>query len=179
VPYLSAAPDRIESWRARLGAGGFKIGINWAPGHADKTHISRRDIALTNFAALAALPGVELVSLQKGAPLGEIAEVAFRDKIRTIDADPDADADFFLDTAAVMTQLDLVIGCDTSIVHLAGALARPVFTALPVISDWRWMLARDDTPWYPTMRLFRQDASQQWAPVFERITAAVREWIAE
>jgi tetratricopeptide (TPR) repeat protein len=179
VPYLSAAPDRIESWRARLGAGGFKIGINWAPGHADKTHISRRDIALTNFAALAALPGVELVSLQKGAPLGEIAEVAFRDKIRMIDADPDADADFFLDTAAVMTQLDLVIGCDTSIVHLAGALARPVFTALPVISDWRWMLARDDTPWYPTMRLFRQDASQQWAPVFERITAAVRERIAE
>jgi ADP-heptose:LPS heptosyltransferase len=68
-----------------------------------------------------------------------------------------------------------VIGCDTSIVHLAGALGKPVFTAIPVISDWRWMLDRDDTPWYPTMRLFRQGADRQWGPVLERIAAAVRE----
>ena len=179
VPYLSAAPDRIKSWRARLGTGGFRIGINWASGHSDKPHFKRRDIALTNFAALAALPGVELVSLQKGAPALDIGKVAFRDKIKTIDADPDADADFFLDTAAVMSQLDLVISCDTSIAHLAGALARPVFTALPVISDWRWLLGRDDSPWYPTMRLFRQDAGRQWQPVFEAITEAVREKAAQ
>ncbi|MGH6724928.1 MAG: tetratricopeptide repeat protein [Pseudolabrys sp.] len=174
VPYLSAEPARIEAWRARLGNGGFKIGINWSPGHADKTHTSRRDIALTNFAGLAALPGVELVSLQKGVQADEIGQVAFRDKIKIIDADPDADADFFLDTAAVMSLLDLIIGCDTSVAHLAGALARPVFTAVPVISDWRWLLSRDDTPWYPTMRIFRQDASRQWEPVFARIVEAVR-----
>lgn len=177
VPYLSAAPARAQSWAERLGTGSFKIGINWAPGHADKSHISRRDIPLAHFAPLAALPGIELIALQKGAPLDAIAEVAFGDKIKTIDADPETDANFFLDTAAAMTNLDLVIACDTSVAHLAGALARPVFTALPVISEWRWMLGRDDTPWYPTMRLFRQDASQQWGPVLARMAAAVRERI--
>jgi ADP-heptose:LPS heptosyltransferase len=73
-----------------------------------------------------------------------------------------------------MENLDLVIGCDTSVVHLAGSLGRPVFAALPVVSDWRWMLNRDDTPWYPTMRLFRQDASRDWGPVLARIAKAVR-----
>jgi tetratricopeptide (TPR) repeat protein len=174
VPYLAADPARVKDWAARLGDAKFKIGINWAPGHADKTMTSRRDIALTHFAGLAALPGVELVSLQKGAPADEIAGVAFRDKIRVIDADMQGDADFFLDTAAVMENLDLVIGCDTAIVHLAGALARPVFTAVPVISDWRWLLQRDDTPWYPTMRVFRQDATRDWGPVLARIVEAVR-----
>jgi len=174
VPYLAADPARVKTWAERLGRGTFKIGINWAPGHADKTQTSRRDIPLARFAPLAALPGVELISLQKGAPAGEIAGVTFRDKIRTIDADMNTDADFFLDTAAVMTQLDLVIGCDTSVVHLAGALARPVFTALPVISDWRWMLDRDNTPWYPTMRLYRQDASRDWSPVLERMAADLK-----
>jgi hypothetical protein len=178
VPYLSADPARVKAWADRLGAGTFKIGINWAPGYADRTQISRRDIELKHFAPLAALPGVELISLQKGAAAEQIAGVAFRDKIRTIDADPNADGDLFLDTAAVVSQLDLVIGCDTSIVHLAGALGRPVFTAVPVISDWRWMLNRDDTPWYPTMRLFRQGADRQWGPVLERIAAAVRERLA-
>ncbi len=174
VPYLSAAPVRIESWRARLGEGHFKIGINWASGHSDKTHFKQRDIALANFAGLAALPGVLLISLQKGPMATQIGEVAFGDRIMTLDADPEADADFFLDTAAVMSQLDLVVTCDTSVAHLAGALARPVFTALPAIADWRWLLGRDDTPWYPTMRLFRQDAGQQWQPVFEAIVEAVR-----
>ena len=81
---------------------------------------------------------------------------------------PHADADFFLDTAALMMNLDLVVSCDTSVAHLAGALARPVFTALPAVADWRWLAGRDDTPWYPTMRLFRQDADRQWQPVFAR-----------
>ncbi len=178
VPYLAADPARVKEWAGRLGSGSFKIGINWAPGHADRTQTSRRDIPLAAFAELAALPGVELYALQKGAPLREIANVPFRDKIKIIDADPNPDADFFLDTAAVVSQLDLVIGCDTAIVHLAGALAKPVFTAIPVISDWRWMLARDDTPWYPTMRLFRQDATKQWEPVIRRMVAAVRERMA-
>ncbi|HZL61633.1 MAG TPA: tetratricopeptide repeat-containing glycosyltransferase family protein [Pseudolabrys sp.] len=174
VPYLSAQPARVEAWRARLGEGRFKIGINWSSGHSDKAHFTLRDIALADFAAVAALPGVQLISLQKGAAAAQTAEVAFRDKIMTIDADPQADADFFLDTAAVMSLLDLVVTCDTSVAHLAGALTRPVFTALPVIADWRWLIDRNDTPWYPTMRLFRQDAGRQWQPVIARIVEAVR-----
>jgi hypothetical protein len=179
VPYLSADPARVQSWGERLGgSGGFKIGINWAPGHADRTQTSRRDVPLSLFAGLAELPGVELISLQKGAPADQIAQVPFGDRIKVIAADPNPDADLFLDTAAVVSELDLVIGCDTAIVHLAGALGRPVFTILPVISDWRWMLARDETPWYPTMRLFRQDASRQWSPVLARVIAAVRARLA-
>ena len=92
----------------------------------------------------------------------------------TLDADPAADADFFLDTAAIMMNLDLVVTGDTSVAHLAGALARPVFTALPVVADWRWLIGHSDTPWYPSMRLFRQDAGRQWQPVMEVIAAAVQ-----
>ena len=173
VPYLAAQPARIEAWRARLGDGGFKIGINWASGHSDKAPFTRRDIALADFAGLAALPGVQLISLQKGAAAAQIGQVPFGGRIVTLATDPAADADFFLDTAAVMHWLDLIVTCDTSVAHLAGALARPVFTALPAIADWRWLIGRDDTPWYPTMRLFRQDAGRQWQPVMARITEAV------
>ncbi len=173
VPYLTAEPARAAAWRARLGTG-FKIGINWASGHSDKPHFRRRDMALADFAAIAALPGVRLISLQKGPATVQLGEVAFGRSVVALNADPAADVDFFLDTAAVMSGLDLVVTCDTSVAHLAGALARPVFTALPAVADWRWLIGRDDTPWYPTMRLFRQDATRQWQPVFARIAEAVR-----
>jgi tetratricopeptide (TPR) repeat protein len=173
VPYLAAQPARIEAWRARLGDGRFKIGINWASGHSNKAPFTRRDIALADFGGLAALPGVQLVSLQKGPATAQIGQVPFGGRIVTLAIDPDADADFFLDTAAVMHGLDLIVTCDTSVAHLAGALARPVFTALPAVADWRWLIGRDDTPWYPTMRLFRQNAGRQWQPVMARITEAV------
>lgn len=174
VPYLAAAPERVQAWRARLGEGSFKIGINWGPGHSNYNSFAKRDIPLAAFAALAMLPGVQLVSLQKGPAVTQVTEVPFSDRIITLNTDPAADADFFLDTAAVMMNLNLVVTCDTSVTHLAGALARPVFTALPVIGDWRWLLGRDDSPWYPTLRLFRQDAGGRWEPVFERIAEAVR-----
>jgi tetratricopeptide (TPR) repeat protein len=163
VPYLAAEPARIEAWRARLGDGGFKVGINWG-----------RDIPLASFAPLAALPGVQLISLQKGAAAAQIGQVPFGNKIVTLDTDPDADADFFLDTAALMMSLDLVVTCDTSVTHLAGALARPVFTAVPIINDWRWLLGREDSPWYPTLRIFREGATGGWDAVFARIAEAVR-----
>ncbi|MBS0245779.1 MAG: glycosyltransferase family protein [Proteobacteria bacterium] len=176
TPYLSAEPARVAQWRETLGPKkGLRIGINWAPGHADRTMTSRRDIPLAAFKAIADIPGVELIALQKGAPLGEIRGVAFRDQIRQVDADNDAKAPLFLDTAAIIKNLDLVIGCDTSIVHLAGALAVPVFTVLPVISDWRWMTSRDDTPWYEAMRVFRQDASGDWAKLMTRVAASAAE----
>lgn len=177
TPYLSADPARVREWAGKLGpnpAAKFRIGINWTSGHADMMLAARRDIPLAAFAPLAALPGVELISLQKGESAGQIATVPFGGTIKTIEADMDAEADFFLDTAAVMQNLDLVISCDTSVPHLAGSLARPVFIALPVKADWRWLLNRDDTPWYPTMRLFRQDGSRDWSPVLARIVDAVR-----
>ncbi|HWK97566.1 MAG TPA: tetratricopeptide repeat-containing glycosyltransferase family protein [Pseudolabrys sp.] len=176
APYLKAEPARLAQWRDKLGERKtFRIGINWAPGHADRTVRSRRDIPLTAFKAIADLPGVELYALQKGAPLEEIKGVSFREKITTLDADNDPAAPLFLDTAAIIDNLDLVIGCDTAIVHLAGALGKPVFTAVPVISDWRWMVSRDDTPWYPTMRVFRQGADGDWAALMAKIAAAVAE----
>jgi len=178
VPYLAAEPARVDAWRARLGGAGCKIGINWGPGHFNYSSFARRDIPLAVFAGLADLPDVQLISLQKGPATSQIAQVPFGGRIVTLDADPDAEADFFLDTAAVMMSLDLVITCDTSVAHLAGSQARPVFTALPVISDWRWLLGRDNTPWYPTMRLFRQSEERQWQPVFARITEAVRELVS-
>lgn len=174
APYLAAEPARVAAWRDKLGPKqGFRIGINWAPGHADRTIVSRRDIPLAAFKAVADIPGVELYALQKGAPLEQIRGVSFRDQIRTLDADNDPNAPLFLDTAAIIDNLDLVIGCDTAIVHLAGALGRPVFTAVPVISDWRWMISRDDTPWYPTMRVFRQGADGNWASLMAKVAAAV------
>lgn len=173
--YLTAEPARIARWADKIGTAPFKIGITWSAGNPDRTIAANRNIPLTAFKALADLPGVELVALQKGPAVAEIRGVAFRDKIRTIDADPNPDADYFLDTAAVIGQLDLVVSCDTSIVHLAGALGRPVFTAVPVISDWRWMLNREDSPWYPSLRIFRQNAPQDWNSVMSKIAGAVRE----
>jgi tetratricopeptide (TPR) repeat protein len=173
VPYLAALPPRVAAWKRKLPAG-FRIGINWGSGHSSNPAFRRRDIPLAQFAPLAGIPGVQLVSLQKGEATAQLADAAFRDKIVTPDADLEADADFFLDTAAIMETLDLVVTCDTSVAHLAGALARPVFTALPLVADWRWLLNREDSPWYPTMRLFRQGADKDWTPVMTRIAEAAR-----
>ena len=173
VPYLAADPGRIAAWAARLG-GGFKIGINWASGPSREWYLKKRDIPLAEFAELAALPGVQLISLQKGPATAEIAQVPFAGAIMTLDTDPDPERDLFGDTAAVMRKLDLIVTCDTAIAHLAGALGRPTFTALPMATDWRWGLGADSTPWYPTMRLFRQDAHGTWPGVFARIARAVR-----
>lgn len=175
VPYLAAEPERIERWHAWLGRDGFKIGINWGLGSVRSWFGRRREIPLAAFAPLLDIPGVRLISLQSGPPAQEIAAVHFRDRIEVPDADSNPEAESFLDAAALMANLDLVVSCDTSIVHLAGALARPVFTALPQVPDWRWLQHREDTPWYPTMRLFRQSKPQDWSGVFARIAAAVAE----
>ena len=112
-----------------------------------------------------------------GPPLEQIARVPFGGKIERPGDGFDAGADAFLDTAALMMSLDLIVTCDTSIAHLAGALGRPVLVALPAVADWRWLQRRDDTPWYPTMRLFRQEKAQaaDWSGVFARIAAAAGE----
>ncbi len=163
VPYLFADRALAVKWGDRLGSQGFRIGIAWQGNPDPKIDIAR-SAPLANFAPLAALPDCRLICLQKGYGVEQIADSGVR--VETLGDDFDAGPNAFLDTAAVMANLDLMVTVDTSIAHLAGALARPVWVALKHIPEWRWMLDRDDSPWYPTMRLFRQRAIGDWEGVF-------------
>jgi hypothetical protein len=159
VPYLSAQPDRMERWSSIVRQlGGFRIGVSWQ-GEQTPAHRRNRSLPLSSFEPLARVPNVTLISLQKGCAVNAEFPIV---ELPGLDADGSG---AFLDTAAVMKHLDLVITCDTSIAHLAGALGVPVWVALPFAADWRWMREREDTPWYPTMRLFRQERSGDWAGV--------------
>ncbi len=176
VPYLFADRALAVKWSGRLGSHGFKIGIAWQGNPDPKIDIAR-SAPLANFAPLAALPDCRLISLQKGHGVEQIADSGLR--VETLGDDFDAGPNAFLDTAAVMANLDLIVAVDTSIAHLAGALARPVWIALKHIPEWRWMLGRDDLPWYPTMRLFRQRTIGDWEGVFADIAEALKTLIAE
>jgi Flp pilus assembly protein TadD len=167
VPYLRASPDRIERWRARLPRDRRLIGICWQ-GNPDFSEEVFRSIPLAEFAPLARVPDVQLIALQKGYGTSQIE--AFRERQSLLDLGDDFDAEEpFLDTAAVMPLLDLVITSDTSIAHLAGALGRPVWIALSVGPEWRWLLDRNDSPWYPSARLFRQSTLGDWTAVFAKM----------
>jgi tetratricopeptide (TPR) repeat protein len=173
VPYIAPDPALVARWRDTLPvARGLRIGIVWRgrPGHGNDRH---RSIPLVRFEPLARLPGVHLVSMQLGPARDELACVASGWPI-TDAADQLGD---FAETAALMANLDLVISCDSAPAHLAGALGIPVWVALCFAPDWRWMLAREDSPWYPTMRLFRQTAPGDWEDVFRRVADAVRNWL--
>ena len=173
VPYLRADPALVEFWRQELNSlDGFKIGIAWQGNPlypADKF----RSIPFHHFEKLARVPKVRLVSLQKGPGCEQIQAGAERIPILELGDRLDAKG-AFLDTAAIMMNLDLVVTVDTAIEHLAGALAVPVWTVHWFVPDWRWFLDRDDSPWYPTMRLFRQKQLGDWNEVFDRIAAAVK-----
>jgi predicted O-linked N-acetylglucosamine transferase (SPINDLY family) len=169
VPYLFADPALTEHWRRELsGIKGFKVGICWQgnPRHAWDRF---RSIPLTEFAPLAGLEGVQLFSLQKGPGAEQIQQATF--SVTDLSSCLDTTSGPFMDTAAVMKNLELIIAADTSVVHLAGALGVPVWIALHSVPDWRWMLEREDSPWYPTARLFRQTGRGDWREVFARITA--------
>jgi tetratricopeptide (TPR) repeat protein len=166
VPYLKPDPARVAHWRERIGTHGLRIGICWQ-GSPDPDVDAGRSIPLEAFAPLAALPGVRLISLQKHTGTEQIARAPFA--VETLGDDFDSGSDAFVDTIAVMESLDLVISTDTSIAHVAGALARPLWIALKRVPDWRWMLDRPDTPWYPTARLFRQERAGDWAGVFSQM----------
>jgi Tfp pilus assembly protein PilF len=168
-PYLFAERDRVEAWRGRIGTHGFRIGINWQ-GFSGRFEDKGRSFPLALFRPLAAVRNVRLISLQKGEGEEQVATAGF--PVETLDG-LDAGPDAFLDTAAVMVSLDLIITSDTSIAHLAGALGRPVWVALRRVPDWRWLLDRADSPWYPTMRLFRQTREADWPPVFAAIGQAL------
>ncbi len=169
VPYLKVTPDLNEKWANRLGPReDFRVGIVWAgnPNHkADRN----RSMVPSHFQPLTKIPGVSVYSLQFGKD-GEASKV-FGDRIT--DLGPELTP--FTEAAAAMNNLDLVVSVDTSSAHLAGALARPVWTLLPFVPDWRWLLDRADTPWYPTMRLFRQTAIGDWQGVFREVETALSE----
>jgi hypothetical protein len=173
VPYLFASQELVQKWRERLGSlEGFKIGIGW---QGSPTYVGDRwrSIPLRSFAPLAEMAGIRLVSLQKTAGREQLAELGDRFPVADFAEEMDEAAGPFMDTAAMMTQLDLVITSDTAIAHLAGALGVAVWVALPLVPDWRWLLDRSDNPWYPTMRLFRQQEPGDWTGVFDRIRDAM------
>jgi Family of unknown function (DUF6165) len=174
VPYVFADPELLERWKRELaGIHGFKVGINWQgnPKYAGDRH---RSIPLVNFEPLARVPGVKLLSLQKNAGLEQLDALGGKFPVIDLGRKLDETAGPFLETAAVMRNLDLFITSDTAVAHLAGALGVPVWMPLSTTPDWRWMTDREDNPWYPTMRIFRQDAHMVWGPVFERMAAELR-----
>lgn len=168
IPYLHAEPERVRKWKDKIGPQGFKVGICWQGEKSGVVDIGR-SFQLTQFESLSKIPGVRLISLQKNAGVEQLRELPAGMKVETLGDDFDAGPDAFLDTAAAMESLDLVIASDTAIAHLAGALGRPVWVALKFVPDWRWLLDRTDSPWYPSMRLFRQASQGDWPGVFSEI----------
>jgi hypothetical protein len=175
VPYLHAEPNRVEEWKRFFETDhNFRVGIAWAgrPTHANDHN---RSATLASFAPLLQTSGVTFYSLQK--EVGDRPAVAVPVGMKLIDLGPRL-ADFNV-TAAVISNLDLVISVDTAIVHLAGAIGRPVWNLLPRCPDWRWMMKRSDTPWYPTMRLFRQKNRRDWATQMSEVAQALNALVAQ
>ncbi|KAA0596453.1 Tfp pilus assembly protein PilF [Azospirillum lipoferum] len=167
VPYLTPPPDAVRQWaRALPETKDLRIGLVWAGdprlGHAAASRTdARRSLALAQLAPLLTVPEVSWVSLQKGPAAAQLEGMAI--------LDPMTGVTDFADTAAIVQQLDLVIGVDTAVVHLAGALGVPVWVLSRFSGCWRWLLDRDDSPWYPSLRLFRQQQPGDWAPVVARV----------
>ena len=163
--YLSANHVKVVSWGKILSAKKFKIGICWQ-GSKNKIDIGR-SFPLSLFESISKLPNVELISLHKGEGEEQIRDIKF--DLTTFDSDFDAGKDAFLDTAAIMANCDLIITSDTAVAHLAGSLGYTTWLALKYVPDWRWMINRPDSPWYPTLRLYRQIQRDNWEYTFVKI----------
>jgi Flp pilus assembly protein TadD len=175
VPYLHADAELTNHWRHELSKySTFKIGIAWQ-GNPRHSNDRNRSFPLVHLAPLAQLEGASLFSLQQGPGTEQLSAVNDRFPV----TDLCSKFNNFMDTAAVVQNLDLVITADTAIAHLAGALGVPVWVALPCAPDWRWMLDREDSPWYPSMRLFRQTQWGNWEEVFERMMGEVKTLLEE
>jgi Flp pilus assembly protein TadD len=175
IPYLRADAGRVDRWRHRLADWpGFQVGVAWQ-GNPKHTRDRDRSFPLAQFERLAGIAGVRLISLQKGHGTEQLRELGGRFPVVDLGDLVDPDLATMQDTPAVMMTLDLIVTLDTSLAHLAGALGLPVWIALPKAPDWRWLIGRDDSPWYPTARLFRQSERGCWGPVFDRIAAALQE----
>lgn len=168
VPYLFADEELSAKWRTVIGEEKFRIGVVWAgnPTHSNDRH---RSVRLSKFLNLFSIQGTRFFSLQKGFPLIQAKD--YQLMITNLD---DYGIKSFSDTAAILTNLDLLITVDTSVAHLAGAMGIPVWILLPNLPDWRWMLERNDSPWYPTARLFRQPSLGDWDSVFKDLNKELR-----
>jgi len=174
VPYFRADPSLAETWKHKLSSqsGIRKIGLAWS-GSAVHPNDRNRSTTLSRFAPLADVKGVAFYSLQKGEAAKHLPPAGLAI------SDFTSELHDFADTAAVIENLDLVITVDTSVAHLAGAMGKPVWVILPVNPDWRWMYERTDSPWYPTMRLFRQTRPDDWASIMQRIARSLAEYRCE
>lgn len=173
TPYLKAEPERVAQWKSRIGDQGFRVGIVWQGHQYDGNNV--RSFPLAALRPLAEIPGVRLISLQISDGREQLADLPPDMRVEQLSQDFDAGEHGFIDAAAVIEVIDLVVSCDTSMVHLAGALGRPVWIALNEPSEWRWLRQRSDSIWYPTAKLFRQEASGDWDGVFLRMAEALNE----
>ena len=167
IPYLN--PPHSPSFRLeKPSEAELKVGIVWAGSPENRTnHI--RSCSLKDFLPIFHIPGIKFYSLQKGAAVEELAQLSSKVPLQ----DLSSQLNDFADTAAVVAQLDLTISVDTAVAHLGGALGCPVWVLLCYEADWRWMRDREDSPWYPSVRLFRQNQSGDWAGVFARVAEAL------
>ena len=173
IPYIKCCQKKAEYWRKKLATSDFKVGIVWAgsPSHGND---SNRSCSLKYFESLTRIKEVRLYGLQKGQAAEQIEK--FTDEIKITNLGNEFED--FTDTAGVIENLDLVISVDTSVLHLAGAMGKPVWALLPFAPEWRWMLNRKDSPWYPSMKLFRQKKWGQWKTVFRKVAEEIREIVS-
>jgi len=184
VPYLYASEERLEYWKDKFPTDTFNVGVCWQGNPNYSTHFLRLAVAAKSFppkmlAPLGKIKNVRFYSLQKDHANNVDETLPEGFIVHSFDEDFDNAHGRFMDTAAVMKSLDLVLTVDTSIAHLAGGLGVPVWVLLPQPADWRWLLDRDDTPWYPNMRLFRQTKPCEWEPVIDEICKALELVVAE
>ena len=175
VPYLSAEPDRVAHWQTQIGTHGFKIGVVWRGNTYNDENL--RSFPLIALRPLTQVPGVRLISLQIGDGTEQLSNLPAGMMVEQLGDDFDVSQDGFLDSAAVAELVDLIVTCDTSLCHLAGALGRPLWLALSEPAEWRWQRLREDSIWYPTARLFRQQQRGDWDGVFLRMAEALRELV--
>ncbi len=179
IPYLHADAKLIDYWKQRLSSDkNFKIGICWHgngnyPTQALRRAVAAKSVPLNLFASLAKIPNVSVYSLQQVDGLNQLNELDPSIAIHQFSGDFDKTHGRFMDTAAVMKNLDLVVSVDTSIIHLAGGLDVNAFLILPTPADWRWIVDRQDSPWYPKIRIFQQETPGEWGPVIQRIKNTV------
>ncbi len=173
IPYINVDAELMKKWRAKIPANSkLNVGLTWA-GNPELRRDYNRSCSFDDLSPLLNIPDINFYSLQKGEAFYQILNNP--EGIKVLNYTDELND--FADTAALIQNLDLVISVDTAVAHLAGALGRPVWTLLPFVPDWRWMLDREDSPWYPTMRLFRQPSIGDWKSVIERVKDELKKLI--